>query len=533
MKYNKFAVFYAAIVLAGCDNESNSKPSVSTTPASQKVTLESHDITLRNQNELSFRGPGITASNLNEVKGLSSNFGVVSLDAQTGDIVFQSISGIEALSANAISSELVASQHHYQFEVKYNVANTQYTILGYALPQYAKESGEIVTRFSKVDQDGKTLDHSEQVLPMKKQDWTCVVDNKTELTWQTLQSNGDYAFDSTYYWGDRTINHRDYSQAVCGLGTDCNTDNLIAAANASKLCGISDWRLPTKKEWQSLLNLKMLSDEQRISPIDSFYFPYLDANYDEAYWTGTFTQYPEGHDNTEAKDDWQGSNEMVGDAYVAWMGGDFANEKNPPHSTNEPWFSMLVHGPMIPDDTIESVELKREIVKSGDENTRWQQRFVKLGNSGQLLNDQTVTDWACTDELLYRSVLENTRILWQRVDKGEPLMSYAHAEQYVKTINAQSLCGRNDWRLPTEKELKTLLVDDFYLGMEDLSYRPGYVNSVFNDTVVGDNSYYWTSTKSDTKRMAVAFQSEWAESSAKSMEHFYRVRLISTSKIKL
>ena len=226
------------------------------------------------------------------------------------------------------------------------------------------------------------------------------------------------------------------------------------------------------------------------------------------------------------------------------MGSDFANEKNPPRSTNEPWFSMLVHGPVMLDDahddtvaTDDSKELKREIVKSGDENTRWQQRFVKLGNSAQTLKDQTVADWACTDELLYRSVLENTRIFWQRIDKNTPLMSYSQAEQYVQTINDQSLCGRNDWRLPTEKELKTLLVDDFYYDMEDLSYRAGYVNSVFNDTVVEDNSYYWTSTKSETfpetERMAVAFQSEWADSSAENMERLYRVRLISTSKIKL
>ena len=570
MKLDKLSVFYAAILLAGCNSESESTlpsapvatpapvPAPTPTPAPvpaptpvpptlhQSVTLKQSDINIVSEQVLSFVAPGITSSNTTEIKGLSSNFGAVSVDEKTGQFHFMFSSENTTFSKGEMSPELAASKYNHQFKIEYKIGNTQYDVSGHALPLYTKEEGDIAVRFSKIDAEGQVLNDSSQVLPIKEQGWSCVVDNETTLTWQTLQASGDYAFDSTYYWGDRTINHRDHSKAVCSLGADCNTDNLISSANTAKLCGISDWRLPTKKEWQSLLDLKMLSDDQRLSPIDSFYFPYFDANYDEAYWTGTFTQYPDGHDKPSKEGDWQGSNSTVGDAYVAWMASDFANNQNPPRSTNEPWFSILVHGPMMADDTGESgetvksddsVELAREVIKTGDENDHWQKRFVKLGGVGEVLQNQAAATWACTNELFYLPVLKSTRVLWQRVDKASMLMSYSQAEQYVNQVNVQSLCGRKDWRLPTENELKSLLVDDYYFETEGFSYRAGYVDSVLDDTVVGDNSFYWTSTKSEyfpeSQRMAVAFQSEWSDSSSEGIEQLYRVRLISTSIITL
>lgn len=44
------------------------------------------------------------------------------------------------------------------------------------------------------------------------------------------QVNGEFAFDSAYYWGDRVVNNREFSESACGLNTVCNTDTLIVAA---------------------------------------------------------------------------------------------------------------------------------------------------------------------------------------------------------------------------------------------------------------------------------------------------------------
>ncbi|MDN3684236.1 DUF1566 domain-containing protein [Vibrio sinaloensis] len=94
--------------------------------------------------------------------------------------------------------------------------------------------------------------------------------------------------------------------------------------------------------------------------------------------------------------------------------------------------------------------------------------------------------WHCTQDNHYSSALPNTDILWQRVSQDSALMSFSQAEAYVTEINQLTLCGRNDWRLPTETELKSLYIDAFAFNMEGFSYRAGYSQSIFNDTLVAE-----------------------------------------------
>lgn len=401
------------------------------------------------------------------------------------------------------------------------------------------EQTQAAARFVKLNHEGTPLTDEEQLMTKQNSDWSCVIDSSSNLTWQVAQANGDFAFDSTYYWADRQINNREFAQASCNLDGDCNTDNLVNVANQQQLCGHTDWRLPTRNEWKTILDAQEFDADKRQSPINSFFFPYMDANFDEAYWTATFTQYPDGHDINPVEGDWQGSNATVGSAYVMWMADDFAYERMPPRSTNEPRLSLLVRGNTIADeldDTIAeiTVEMKPEINAEGNEDATWQQRFVKRGEHGQPLRDQNAEQWHCTQDNHYSSALPNTDILWQRVSQDSALMSFSQAEAYVAEINQLTLCGRNDWRLPTETELKSLYIDAFAFNMEGFSYRAGYSQSIFNDTLVAENSYYWTQTEDlydpENKSIAVAFQDEWSESSGRPHTETHRVRLISTSR---
>ena len=576
MKISQLLALIAAFLMSGCNHDFHSssatqqpstpsqlnKPAEPTQPASsdkaQITELTVDQVKSIAIDRVTFDAPGISALTAANVTDIKTNFGRAYVEQVSGKMVFELSSSSElnksaqqakamidsagernvssSSSKGSVIHSRLASEHNYNFKINYQVGNKQYQVLGYALPLYQKDKDTIVPRFKKLDAAGDVLAADLQVLTRDESDWSCVTDTSSDLTWQVLQANGDFAFDSTYYWGDRALNHRDYMPASCSLDKNCNTDNLVEIANEQKLCGKTDWRMPTRNEWKTVLTTEMLNDEKRQSPIDRFFFPYLDANYDEAYWTNHFTVYLNGHDGLDG--DWQGSNKTVGDALVMWMGSDFAHVKMPPRSTNEPRFAMLVSGAVIPDESDNSTgeitaQLKSEINKAGDEDKNWKKRFIKNGKAGQALRDQDLEQWACTSDSFFKTVVPNTNILWQRIDKEAPLMTLDQAQAYTKTVNTQTLCGRNDWRLPSESELKSLLIDSFAYDMEGISYRAGYTMSIFNDTVVGADSYYWTSTESAYDGMinvAVAFQTEWAESNSGSTpESTFRVRLISTS----
>jgi len=580
MKKTALSIAFASLFLSACDDSNSTAPQVTTpsvtTPpvTSAPVTpdpvtpdpvtpdpvtpdpvtpdpvtpdpvttiiahIKTSDIVLVSPTMVSFIAPGVTATNLSEITDIKANFGEAHVDQTTGTITFQPYA---TSTSNPLSAEIIAAQNDYKFAISYQVEDTIYQLDGSVLPLYNDKSNKPALRFSKVSQDGTPLSPEDQARPANVSDWSCITDNKNELMWQVPQASGTYAFDATYYWGDRTINNRDYSEAICALG-GCNTDNLVAEANKQQLCGRSGWRLATRTEWQTLLDKKLFDEDSKQSPINNFYFPYVDSNYDEAYWTNSFTIYPNGHDTKPAANDWQGSNALVGDAHVMWMGDDFDFANMPPRSTNEPHFTMLVNGTVIPDKKgnevpeISTVLPPQNVAVDVDENLNWQSRFVKHGTHGQALTLQDSTDWTCTSDLEYRSALPNTQILWQRISKSEPLKNHAQAVEYAEEINKAALCGQTNWRLPTENELKSLLVNTPMYGMESL--RASYVKSVFDDTNVGYDSYYWTSTISSynpkTKHFAFAFQDSWSASSrianTEINTEMHRVRLISTTKL--
>ncbi len=104
--------------------------------------------------------------------------------------------------------------------------------------------------------------------------------------------------------------------------------------------------------------------------------------------------------------------------------------------------------------------------------------YTKIANNGSVLSDDAKlganpTDWACTKD-------NKTGLIWEvkTTDGGlrDSTKTYTWDDSFnfPTAVNAQSLCGTTDWRLPTNEELRALVVcsDGKYntLGKEDHGY---------------------------------------------------------------
>jgi Protein of unknown function (DUF1566) len=151
--------------------------------------------------------------------------------------------------------------------------------------------------FTKIGNDGSTLVASAPLGASATQ-WACTKDNVTGLTWEVKSTSGLRALNHRYSWystnsatngGDAGLLGSDTcggSLAAAPFNNQCNTQHYAAAVNAAGLCGARDWRVPTRRELLSIMNVSQAYS------IDQTYFP--NSAKGVQYWTiSTVAQSPE------------------------------------------------------------------------------------------------------------------------------------------------------------------------------------------------------------------------------------------------
>ena len=134
-----------------------------------------------------------------------------------------------------------------------------------------------VAGFVKIANSGQPLD-------AKADRWECVEDKSSKLTWEVKKDDGGIRDkDYTYTWlrGIFGENKGVSNGGRCKGGVKCDTYSYVRAMNEQKLCGYSDWRLPTRKEMETLVDYNNTAKE---ATIDKTYFPEAVPSW---YWTAT------------------------------------------------------------------------------------------------------------------------------------------------------------------------------------------------------------------------------------------------------
>ncbi len=145
--------------------------------------------------------------------------------------------------------------------------------------------------FTKLDSSGQPL--ADQAAVYATTPWACVQDNVTGLIWEVKTDDGGlHDKDDIYTWYntdgttnggangvDGAANNTCFGWSSGNAATYCNTEAYVNRVNAAGWCGATDWRMPTVKELESIVNYG------RYSPaIDTGYFPNAVSSY---VWSGS------------------------------------------------------------------------------------------------------------------------------------------------------------------------------------------------------------------------------------------------------
>ena len=271
-------------------------------------------------------------------------------------------------------------------------------------------------------------------------DGLTVRDNTTSLTWQRSPDTD----------GDGALTRRDkltLSQAQA----------LPAKLNAAKFGGFADWRLPSIKELYSLFDARGTDPSGPAGADTARLTPFIDTN---------FFKFAYGDPRT---------GERVIDSQYA------SGTKYVGRSVRG--FGKLF-GVNFADGRIKGYDL---FMPGGGVEKTFFVMCVR-GNPGYGTNDfHDNTDGTVTDRA--------TGLMWAKSDSGQGL-NWQAALAWAQQKNAEKFLGHADWRLPSVKELQSL-VD--YTQSPDTTQLPA-INAVFHCTTItneahqADYPFYWSAT---------------------------------------
>lgn len=145
--------------------------------------------------------------------------------------------------------------------------------------------------YTKIANDGSELPAS-AALGTGPSDWGCTRDNVTGLIWEVKVNDSASLrhLNHTYTWYDSNATVNGGNAGTLGTNvscintlTNCNTTAYRNAVNAlvgsARLCGATDWRLPSVKELRSLVQ----ADASSVELIDTTWFPNTSPS---RHWSG-------------------------------------------------------------------------------------------------------------------------------------------------------------------------------------------------------------------------------------------------------
>ncbi len=162
--------------------------------------------------------------------------------------------------------------------------------------------------------------------------------------------------------------------------------------------------------------------------------------------------------------------------------------------------------------------------------------YTKIANDGSTLADSAKlgtapTDWACTQD-------NKTGLIWEVKTDDDGLRdkdktyTWSQGFDFATSVNSQTLCGANDWRMPTKDELmKLVLCSDGKYDSDDrecTNYtsvtRPTINTTYFPNTV---SSWFWSSSPSaDDSGFAWGVYFNYGGSGDDGKDFSYNVRLV-------
>lgn len=132
----------------------------------------------------------------------------------------------------------------------------------------------------------RVLDNHGDVLESFPENWECVLDQLTGLTWEVKTSQpGLHDWRHTYSWyaPDEAHDELDYRGTPDGGAcseSECDTHAFVQAVNETGWCGQHDWRVASKDELASISDVRLAGST---ATTNITYFPHAKA---AEYWSG-------------------------------------------------------------------------------------------------------------------------------------------------------------------------------------------------------------------------------------------------------